>query len=142
MESFRMAAQHSDGSVLVTVTGELDIATRPELCDYVDRLLRPRPGTLVLDLSEVTFMDACGLGALIILRRHATERGTRLAICGASPAVSSVISMTELTSFFPVCPEAAAPFDGPQRRPPPEHASAGTGGYGLYLIVGGNRFNL
>nr|BFE77449.1 hypothetical protein GCM10020093_000500 [Planobispora longispora] len=85
MNILRTTTRHVDGRALVTVAGELDITTRPELCARVEHLLGTRPGTLVLDLGAVTFIDARGLSALVVLRRHAIEMGTRLLLSRVSP---------------------------------------------------------
>lgn len=70
----------------VTVTGELDIATAPQLRAAVAE--RPPPGGLVVvDLSPVTFMDSTGLGVILRLHAALTAEGSRLAVvCPDGPA--------------------------------------------------------
>jgi anti-anti-sigma factor len=71
---------------LVTVTGEVDIATSPRLRAALAE--RPRTeGLLLLDLTAVTFMDSSGLSAVLNLQRDTTAAGERLAVvCPPGPA--------------------------------------------------------
>ena len=63
-----------DGAVALTVRGELDIATAPEL----DRRLRTAEVSaerVLLDLREVAFIDSTGLSALVASRERHRGRG-------------------------------------------------------------------
>ncbi|WP_068922816.1 STAS domain-containing protein [Planobispora rosea] len=122
-----MTTRHADGHALVTVAGELDITTRPELCARVEHILGTRPGTLVLDLGAVTFIDARGLSALVVLRRHAVEMGTSLLLARVSPPVRSILGMTGLSESFPVSAEAAAVRSAFARPEPGEGGPYGRG---------------
>ncbi|GIH74005.1 hypothetical protein Plo01_04340 [Planobispora longispora] len=130
-----------DGRALVTVAGELDITTRPELCARVEHLLGTRPGTLVLDLGAVTFIDARGLSALVVLRRHAIEMGTRLLLSRVSPPVRSILGMTGLSRSFPVSAEAATLQSALAGHPRPQPADAGFARSGLPPAAGGHSLD-
>jgi anti-sigma B factor antagonist len=72
---------------VVSIAGELDIATVPR----VTAALQDEPvaiaGAVVVDLSGVTFMDSTGLAALMTLQRDVGARGGRLVIvCPEGPA--------------------------------------------------------
>jgi anti-sigma B factor antagonist len=58
---------------------------------------------IVLDLAQVTAMDAAGLGLLMFLHTRAAGRGCELKICAPSPQVTSVLSLTKLDSVLAVC---------------------------------------
>src|SRR5439155_4034554 len=53
------------GSPRVTVAGELDLATAEQLEAQLKQVESSGPGTLVLDLRELEFMDSTGLRAVI-----------------------------------------------------------------------------
>src|SRR5579863_2479866 len=64
---------------------------------------------LVLDLSEVTFIDSSGLGALVgCLKVISPDR--ELALCGARESVASMLKLTRMNKVFRLfeSPEAAA----------------------------------
>jgi anti-anti-sigma factor len=83
---FTARAEPADYGLLVTVTGELDIATAPQLREALTG--RPDAGGLVVvDLTRVTFMDSTALGVLIRLQQALTAEGARLAVvCPPGPA--------------------------------------------------------
>ncbi len=57
-------------SVEVRMIGEYDIASIETLAPQVDELLQSPKGSLVVDLSELTFMDTSGVALLIQLANH------------------------------------------------------------------------
>jgi anti-sigma B factor antagonist len=81
-----------DGTRLLVVQGELDIATAPELDAMLARL-RAHEHPVVLDLEGVTFMDSTGLTTLIAHWRHAERDGWELSVRAASPAVRRVAEL-------------------------------------------------
>jgi anti-anti-sigma factor len=68
---------HGPGYVLVTVTGEIDIATATPLCERLSELAAGG-GLVVADLDQLGFIDAAGLGALARAARQAAAHGGRL----------------------------------------------------------------
>ena len=58
------------GGVLVTVRGELDMLTVPELRSVLDAVIDGGPRRVVLDLTEVSFIDSVSLAAIVNARRR------------------------------------------------------------------------
>ena len=65
--------------VLVTVVGDLDMATAPALREHLDRELRSGAERLVLDLTRVTFIDSVALATITKARQRLGDPG-RLAL--------------------------------------------------------------
>ncbi|MFI6506802.1 STAS domain-containing protein [Streptosporangium sp. NPDC050855] len=121
MNALQLTSEHASDFVVITVAGELDLATRPYLFAFAQDIIDTSPGTVVVDLSGVTFIDACGLSALIAIRRHAGERGTPLLLAGAPPAVLKLLKLTNLDASFTVVSRSASagpPPGGAQDAPP------------------------
>jgi anti-sigma B factor antagonist len=97
--------RHSAGSAdpdgaLITVTGELDIATAPTLDQVLDRAIEGRPTPhVIIDLRGVTFIDCAALGVLI---RARNRLGDRLWLRSVPPAVTRLLDLTDLTDLFAV----------------------------------------
>jgi anti-sigma B factor antagonist len=93
-ESFRV---EGDGGIedphVIEVVGELDVATSPILHDVLAAI---ETGSIVLDLSEVTFIDSSGLKVLVKTHTRTEGRGAELILRGARSSVRSVITATGL----------------------------------------------
>ena len=63
-----------NGYQIVSVTGELDIATAEQAYSYISEVIDGRPAPVTVDLSGLTFCDASGLGALARIARHARQK--------------------------------------------------------------------
>jgi RNA polymerase sigma-B factor len=85
----------SVGSVdVLTPVGALDIATAPHLRERSLVLLDANARDIVVDLSQVTLLDAAAVGVLVQLLNLAQERGARLRATGAGGRVLEVLEIT------------------------------------------------
>ena len=80
MTPLEVERSRSDGYVLLTVEGELDIATAPRMIAALNEVLADMDVPLVVDLSDVVFMDSTGLALLMNARRRAMRNGQGFAI--------------------------------------------------------------
>jgi anti-sigma B factor antagonist len=92
------SAERGAWSVL-SVTGEVDLATSPELQNALDTALEGST-EVVIDLSQVTFLDSTGLGVLVRAHRRAGEQGARLRLVVTESTVRRVIDVTGLAGVF------------------------------------------
>ena len=92
-----------DLGVVIAVQGELDLATAPRLkwplVDAIDAGAR----VLIVDLSDVTFMDSTALGVLIGIRRT-LKLGSRLAIVCTDREVLKIFEISGLDAVFQIFP--------------------------------------
>lgn len=66
-------------------------------------LAPPDVRTVVLDLAEVSSVDAAGLGALVSLRTWAIATGTQFKLMNLAPRVEEVLEITNLKQQFEIC---------------------------------------
>jgi anti-sigma B factor antagonist len=86
---------------------KLDILTSDEFSAAL--LSRLEEGArLVLDLSEVEFIDSSGLGRIIGALRSFRDRGGDMRICGAQPTVSILFDMVRLHEIVGIDADAEA----------------------------------
>ena len=87
-----------DGSVVVRVVGDVDMATRDELIAAVqEEALAPAYGAII-DLRDVAFMDSSGVGALVMVSNHLGEG--RMAVVVGPGLVDQVLAITSMNSLF------------------------------------------
>lgn len=81
---------------VVTISGEIDIQSGPQLRDQLLGIIRRHGGQLALDLTGVTFIDCAGISVLLAVHRRAHLEGGQLRVLGASPRVRRVLALTRL----------------------------------------------
>ena len=91
----------ADGYQVVTVTGELDIATAEQAYTYISGVIDDRTAPVSVDLGGVTFCDASGLGVLARIARHARQAGRQLRLTSARPSLMKIMRITGLDRAFP-----------------------------------------
>lgn len=90
------------GSVpVVAVSGEVDVYSAPALRDGLTELLEA--GTsVVVDLSDVGFLDSTGLGALVAARTTASEHGAQLSLVCTHQRILKLFTITGLDGVFQI----------------------------------------
>lgn len=91
-----------DGAVVVDVVGELTLRESPDFHSTLIELCDEAPGKLVVNLSEVPFIDSSGVGTLTDIFRRMKKRGGELALVGLGKMVRSVFEITRLDQFLSI----------------------------------------
>lgn len=90
-----------DGKATVRVRGELDIATADQAYTYLRDVVDGQDGPVIMNLSELSFCDAAGLGALARVAAHARRSGRTLKLTAARPALLRIMHITGMDEAFP-----------------------------------------
>ena len=92
------------GRPALSVRGELDIATAPRLAAAVESQLSQQPQSLVVDLTDTTFLDSSGARTLAVTARRAAAAGVALeVVCPrANRPVRLVVDLLELRAVVPI----------------------------------------
>jgi anti-sigma B factor antagonist len=113
-----IALERTDsGLAVLTISGEHDLSTAPNLRRRLDGLLDERTG-VVVDLSAATFIDSSILGVILDGKRRSGEAGLGYAVLqsNGAEAVSRVLEVTGLRAELPVHAEreeaVSAALDG------------------------------
>jgi anti-sigma B factor antagonist len=85
-----------DVTVVEPTDGRIDLETSAAFKTALDALLGQGHARLVLNLSQVTFMDSAGLGAIMSVYRQLDGKGS-LQVCGLHPRVKTLFDITRLT---------------------------------------------
>jgi len=84
---------------LVTVAGDIDLLTAPQLRDQIRTL---PDGDVVLDISGVRLLAAVGLRVLLELHDHRARAGAQVVLVAARPPVQRVLCVTGLDETLPM----------------------------------------
>ncbi len=90
-------------AIRVAVKGDLDLKTADPLREALDKLTdRYRDKNLVLDLSEVDFVDSSGLGVILGRYRRLAPQSRTISLCGVRPSVKAVFELAGIDSIINV----------------------------------------
>ncbi|HIW63758.1 MAG TPA: STAS domain-containing protein [Candidatus Stackebrandtia excrementipullorum] len=95
---------------VVTVSGEIDMYTAPQLRQYLTDLLGNGVADLAIDVNGVDFCDSTGLGVFIGALRRLRETGGSLVIVCAREQMLKIFQLTGLHKVFDI--EPRLPSDG------------------------------
>lgn len=101
-----IAVLRRPGYVLVTVSGEIDIATAGQLRGRLDGLAGGGQ-QVIIDFSGVGFIDAAGAGVLARAAARAAARGGSLQLAAAGRQVRRVLALTGLDRSIPLAATVA-----------------------------------
>jgi anti-sigma B factor antagonist len=104
----RSERQEENGGRL-TLTGELDIATAPQVEEAARAMLAKGVGNLVIDLRGLTFIDSSGLRMLILLSDRAAGEEWTLGLIRPTERTLSVFEITGADENLPFVEEPSSP---------------------------------
>ncbi len=100
----------ADVSVL-GVVGEIDVFTAPEFKRAINNAIESGVTDLVIDLSQVSYMDSSGFGTLLGATKRVRLKGGSINLVGCNEAIERMMKITRLDTVFNLfrtVPEAAA----------------------------------
>lgn len=88
----------------ISVRGELDLSTAPDLEGPLDEALDSGEGSVLIDLSQCEFIDSTGIALIVRAwqRLDGGENGRALVICSQNDQVRRVLEITGLELSIPV----------------------------------------
>ena len=102
MMELRLSVRHHGDHATIHIGGEIDLATCPHLQAIVVDLIDHGCHHLIVDLDRVSFLDCAGIRVLIDARRRVQEHGGSLRLVRPRPPVSRVLTLTGMTTVFPI----------------------------------------
>ena len=103
-------AERGPDSAVLRLHGEFDLSSDKRFGDELAVVLADEPGTLVVDLRGLTFMDSTGLRVLVSLHNLSDQEGFDYAVLCENGSVRRVLHETGLDDILPVIdPSGAVP---------------------------------
>jgi anti-anti-sigma factor len=105
----------ADGTVRLAVVGEIDMATVDPLTDTMIAILRGQsPTRLLVDFTQVGFLDSCGVSALVAAYHLAETSQVDFAVTNCRPNVLRVLEITGMAKSLNATPSDQAEPTGGQ----------------------------
>jgi anti-sigma B factor antagonist len=103
---FALVEEQVDGGIdVAAVSGEIHVSTAPRFRYALEAIIDSGDGALVLDLSDVVFIDSTGLSVLLTGLRQISQRGGNMVLVCKNPTVLRLFQITSLDSTFEIVPD-------------------------------------
>lgn len=89
-----------NSSVVLDIAGEVDVYTAPTLQQAILTELSQDNFNLILNCTEVEFLDSTGLGVLVSALKRVRENDGSITLTNLSERIMKVFVLTGLTSAF------------------------------------------
>ncbi len=91
---FKVSAESNSAIHTVSVAGELDQSTAPELRSALSSAVGEAHNGVLVDLSDCNFIDSTGLSLLVEMKRRLTEDDRRFGVCCPDADVRRLLELT------------------------------------------------
>src|SRR5262245_58758850 len=81
---------------------ELGASNADEFRDQVRAALKDNHTNIELNLAQTTFVDSCGLGAIIALHKNACSRQGKLRLVNPQPPVQQILDLTRMNRILEI----------------------------------------
>jgi anti-sigma B factor antagonist len=106
---FVVATEQLDGGIpLVSVRGEVDLATAPALERTLRDAAEEQTGQVIVDLTCCSFLDSRGLTALLAIRKRFGHSDRSLVLVLSNPNVLKIFQITGFDQIFEIYPSLGA----------------------------------
>jgi len=109
----QISARQLDKMTIFDISGDIDLATSPELRKVLLRELREkRTPRVVLNLKAVRYIDSSGVASLVEGLKASRDVGSRFILFGINTTIREVLQLSKLVRIFEICEneeQAAAP---------------------------------
>jgi anti-sigma B factor antagonist len=101
-EQIAVSRKLIDGVTVVSVTGEVDVGNVRHLRRELILAVRDGEQRVIVNLTDTTYLDSAGLGALIGARRRLRATGRALHLIVTRDSLLSLLAITHLDRAFPI----------------------------------------
>ncbi|MEO7995522.1 MAG: STAS domain-containing protein [bacterium] len=95
-----------DGVLVIHPVGELTSQSAPNLRAIFEQHITPASPSVVLDATDVKYIDSAGLGSLISGLHRSREYAGQFLVCNLQEEVQSIFALTKMDSLFKIFPSA------------------------------------
>ncbi len=94
------AIQHRDQDVIMELAGEIDMKCSAKIKDKFKEIFRQKPHSVIVDMTEVSFMDSSGLAVLVGALKRSRINNSELKLAGLTKDVKDIFEICRLDTIF------------------------------------------
>lgn len=100
----KISARHLDKMTIFDISGDIDLATSPELRKALLRELRElKMPRVILNLKAVRYIDSSGVASLVEGLKASRDVGSRFVLFGLNTTIREVLQLSKLVRIFEIC---------------------------------------
>jgi anti-sigma B factor antagonist len=100
-----------DDIAILMLSGDIDGLAEDALITAYQRAENWKPESILLDMSDVQYINSTGIAVLVGLLSRARKHQTRLMICGLNEHYQEIFRVTRLADFIPIFPDETAALE-------------------------------
>jgi anti-sigma B factor antagonist len=94
----------AEGQSVLPLQGEIDLHVSPQIAASLREMIAAHPAQLLIDLSEVTYVDSSGLAVFIEAMQSVANYGGKFGLVGIQETVRSIFEIARLDQVFRIFP--------------------------------------
>ena len=87
---------------MVSIRGEIDIYSIEKFRDTIEERIKTQAPEIILDCSELSYMDSTGMGVLIELRNKTKELGQKIIMMNPRPNIRKLLALTGVDKIIEI----------------------------------------
>ena len=100
--NFEFAIRENNGRLTLVLRGDLDAYTGPRFTEWLRKTVAAGRGDVVMDMSDVTFVDSSGIAILVATAKQLQTRDSKLVVQSPPRMVAKVLEMTGVTKLVKI----------------------------------------
>ena len=101
-EELQIETEPIEDCVVVRPIGEIDLSCAAVLRQRLGKVQESQPARLIIDLSEVPYMDSSGVATIVEAMQVARRGGSKLVLCALQDKVRSIFEIARLDMVFAI----------------------------------------
>lgn len=110
--SFKIKSKEKNNIGVITVEGEIDMFSSPSLREKLLPLFGKGVGAVIVDLTQVSFMDSSGIATLVEGLQWSKKDKKQFILTGLGDNVLNALALTKLDTVFTIQPDLKSALEG------------------------------
>lgn len=97
-----ISEETKNGILLLKPAGRVDSGSCGAFEQRLVQAVTPGPASVVVDMTQLTYMSSAGLRALLVAAKKAKPAGSRIVLAAMAPTIREVFDMSGFSTLFEI----------------------------------------
>lgn len=94
--------QYDPQTLVLELSGKLNFSARKSYQQTINQAEATTPRTIILDLTQVSYIDSAGLGLLALSHKKLTGAGIQMCLASPQESVMQILELTNMDKMFTI----------------------------------------